>query len=116
MLQRVTELDPFRWTCSQVLKVEGENDTGNTLRDAREITSFVPESHRSMAEGCLLLDENLRFNSGTNKNITSSSILEVGVNKTLRTIHWQQDAFYKCGGVYEWTKNEAWHWQRGLGR
>lgn len=46
----------------------------------------------------------LRFISGTNKNITSKSILEVGVHAALADIRWDKEAFYARGGVYEWTK------------
>lgn len=123
MVQRVTELDPFRWKCFQVLKVEGKNDNNKTLRDVREfeiedrefeafcrrherLPFFVPESNRVMAESYLLLDENLRFISGTNKTITSRSILEVGVQEALRAIYWDQEAFHERGGVYEWAKDE----------
>lgn len=74
MVRQVTELEPFRWKCFQVLKVEGENDTDQTLRDVRgfeveddefeafcrrheSLSCFVPESNKLMAESYLLLDE-----------------------------------------------------------
>lgn len=44
--------------------------------------------------------------SGTNKNIKSESILDVGVHKALRDIHWDEESFRERGGVYEWTKEE----------
>lgn len=49
----------------------------------------------------------LRFLSGTNKNIMSGSILEVGVQAALRDINWDQDSFHARGGEYQWTRNEA---------
>lgn len=79
MADRVAELQPFRWKCFQVLKVEGENDSEDTLRDVRRfeidddefalfcsrhehLGSFVPESNKVMAESYLILDEvSLRF-------------------------------------------------------
>ncbi|KUI59278.1 Radical S-adenosyl methionine domain-containing protein 2 [Cytospora mali] len=123
MVRQVTELNPFRWKCFQVLRVEGENDTHKTLKDVRgfeieneefeafcrrheHLPFFVPESNQMMAESYLLLDENLRFISGVNKNITSKSILDVGVHEALRAIHWDQEAFIERGGLYEWTKDE----------
>lgn len=74
MADRVATLGPFRWKCFQVLKVEGENDSDQTLRDVRRfeiedgefevfcrrhehLSCFVPESNRVMAESYLLLDE-----------------------------------------------------------
>ncbi|KUI65263.1 Radical S-adenosyl methionine domain-containing protein 2 [Cytospora mali] len=123
MIRQVTELNPFRWKCFQVLRVEGENDTDKTLKDVREfeiedeefeafcrrhehLPFFVPESNQVMAESYLVLDENLRFISGVNKNITSKSILDIGVHEALRAIHWDQKAFIERCGVYEWTKDE----------
>lgn len=74
MADRVAALGPFRWKCFQVLKVEGENDSDQTLRDVcrfeiedgefelfcrrhEHLSCFVPESNRVMAESYLLLDE-----------------------------------------------------------
>lgn len=74
MANRVAELDPFRWKCFQVLRVEGENDSEETLRDVRRfeiedvefelfckrhehLGCFVPESNTAMAESYLILDE-----------------------------------------------------------
>lgn len=74
MAERVAELDPFRWKCFQVLMVEGENDSEQTLRDVRRfeidddkfaifckrhehLPCFVPESNKAMAESYLILDE-----------------------------------------------------------
>lgn len=74
MAERIAELDPFRWKCFQVLMVEGENDSEQTLRDVRrfeiddgefaffckrheQLPCFVPESNTAMAESYLILDE-----------------------------------------------------------
>jgi radical S-adenosyl methionine domain-containing protein 2 len=74
MARRVEELEPFRWKCFQVLRVEGENDSEQTLRDVRRfeidddefglfckrhehLGCFVPESNKAMAESYLILDE-----------------------------------------------------------
>ncbi|KAG6359675.1 hypothetical protein INS49_013198 [Diaporthe citri] len=123
MVERVAELDPFRWKCFQVLMVEGENDSEQTLRDVRRfeindqefglfckrhehLPCFVPESNKAMAESYLILDEYLQFLSGTNKNIKSRSILEAGVKNALKSIQWDQEAFRDRGGVYKWTKEQ----------
>lgn len=74
MAAQVEALGPFRWKCFQVLKVEGENDSAQTLRDVREfeiddgefelfckrhehLPCFVPESNKVMGESYLVLDE-----------------------------------------------------------
>lgn len=142
MAERVAELDPFRWKCFQVLRVQGENDSEQTLRDVRRfeieddefelfckrhehLGSFVPESNLAMAESYLILDEvsdpargfmafavsnkrrqYLRFLAGTNKEVKSRSITEVGVEAALKSIHWNQEQFRGRGGVYEWSKEE----------
>lgn len=36
----------------------------------------------------------------------SRSILEVGVQRALREILWDQEAFKERRGLYEWTKDE----------
>ncbi|KAG8168785.1 hypothetical protein KVR01_001534 [Diaporthe batatas] len=123
MAKRVAELEPFRWKCFQVLRVEGENDSEETLRDVRHfeikddefelfckrhehLGCFVPESNAAMAESYLILDEYLRFLAGTNKEVKSRSIVEGGVEDALRSIRWNQEEFRGRGGVYEWSKEE----------
>lgn len=78
MAQRVADLRPFRWKVFQVLRVEGENDSDQTLRNVRRfeikdeefalfcqrhghLECFVPESNKAMAESYLLLDEVSQF-------------------------------------------------------
>ncbi|KAL6353666.1 hypothetical protein LRP88_12979 [Fusarium phalaenopsidis] len=120
MNAHIAALQPFRWKCFQVLIVEGENDSAATLRDARRFlvtddefdrfcqrhggqTSLVPEPNRLMAKSYLILDEYLRFLDRTGQQ-PSPSIIEVGVQKALESVFWDETAFLERGGVYDWGK------------
>lgn len=78
MNQQIQEIAPFRWKVFQVLLIEGENHSEETLRDVRSflITDeefnifcdahkhnefFVPEPNDVMRSSYLLLDEYMRF-------------------------------------------------------
>lgn len=125
----VEELDPQRWKCFQVLFVEDENDanTADTENDKRKrdakgllisdeeyeafcakhrhLPSFIPEPNEIMASSYLILDEYMCFlDKGKGKEKQSSSILDVGVAKALDEVKWDQDAFVKRGGLYDWSK------------
>lgn len=120
MNQEIQSIDPFRWKCFQVLIVEGENSSKTTLRDATKfrITDeefqhfskrhahnkcFVPESNKVMMSSYLLLDEYMRF-LDKDAELTSESILDVGVQAALAKVHWDQESFAERGGIYDWTK------------
>ncbi|KAJ2996957.1 hypothetical protein NUW58_g802 [Xylaria curta] len=132
MVDMIEKLDPFRWKAFQVLYVEGENDAKDedvylakrknnakwllisdeqfkTFCDKHQhISCFVPEPNSLMASSYLILDEYLCFlDKGAGAEKQSRSILEVGVQKALSEIHWDQEAFKKRGGLYEWTKEAA---------
>lgn len=126
----VEELDPFRWKCFQVLVVEGENDAAiaDTELDKRKrnaksfiisdqeyeafcdkhkhLRCFVPEPNNLMASSYLILDEYLCFlDKGSGVEKQSSCILDVGVGKALKEVKWDEQAFRKRGGLYEWSKD-----------
>ncbi|KAL2119404.1 hypothetical protein VTJ04DRAFT_6365 [Mycothermus thermophilus] len=120
MNAHIERLKPFRWKCFQVLIVQGENDSDETLRNAHRFTisdeefeafcerhrgqaCLVPESNRLMAKSHLILDEYLRFLDRTGKQ-PSKSILEVGVEKALESVYWDEEAFVERKGIFEWTK------------
>ncbi|SPQ23844.1 291a82db-4b1b-41a7-9672-37340e864fbb [Thermothielavioides terrestris] len=120
MNAHIAALRPFRWKCFQVLIVRGENDSDETLRNAHRFTisdeefeafcerhrgqaCLVPEPNRLMAKSYLILDEYLRFLDRTGKQ-PSKPILEVGVEKALESVYWDEEAFVERGGLYEWTK------------
>lgn len=120
MNEQITRLNPYRWKCFQVLLVAGENDSATTKRDARKFQiedeqfdefcrrhrgqkAIVPESNRVMAKSYLILDEYLRFLDRTGQQ-PSRSILEVGVEKALRSVFWDKESFEKRGGVYAWNE------------
>ncbi|KAG9194911.1 hypothetical protein G6011_00031 [Alternaria panax] len=128
MNRHIEQLQPFRWKCFQVLIVAGENDSVNTLRDARKFiitdeeydsfcrrhktqTSLVPESNRMMAKSYLILDEYLRFLDRDGRQ-PSEPILDVGVEEALGSVYWDEKAFRDRGGVYGWTRPTKSHDKR----
>ncbi|KAK7910766.1 hypothetical protein PG985_013247 [Apiospora marii] len=131
MADMVAKLDPVRWKVFQVLYVEGENDAAEgdarlnkRKRNAkkllisdeqfgvfcskhRHLDCFIPEPNSVMASSYLLLDEYLCFlDKGAGVEKQSSSILEVGVQKALSQVYWDQKAFKERGGIFEWSKDD----------
>ncbi|RAK97309.1 radical SAM domain-containing protein [Aspergillus ibericus CBS 121593] len=119
----IEDLQPFRWKCFQVLIVNGENESDKRLRDARKFLindeefeffcnahrhqiSFVPESNALMAKSYLILDEYMRFLDRDGRQ-PSPSILEVGVDKALECVYWDEASFKARGGEYEWTRDQG---------
>lgn len=120
MNYHIAILQPFRWKCFQVLMVAGENDSEDTIRDVRkfmisddeydefclrhcEQPSFVPESNLVMARSYLILDEYMRFLDRDGRE-PSPSILEVGVEKALECVFWDEKGFVERGGIYDWQR------------
>ncbi|PYI35249.1 radical SAM enzyme [Aspergillus indologenus CBS 114.80] len=117
----IEELQPFRWKCFQVLLVAGENDSERRLRDARRFLirdeefahfcdvhrgqrALVPESNALMAKSYLILDEYLRFLDRDGRE-PSPSILEVGVQRALESVYWDEKSFVSRGGMYDWSRD-----------
>ncbi len=121
MRTSIEAVAPFRWKCFQVLVVKGENDSSKTLRDATRFaisdrqfqqfcdkhstcTGFVAEPNNVMKDSYLILDEYMRFLDKGND--PSASILEVGVEKALQSVFWDEKSFIHRGGIYDWTKEK----------
>ncbi|MCJ1399099.1 hypothetical protein MMC11_002301 [Xylographa trunciseda] len=119
----ISQLQPFRWKCFQVLMVAGENDSDVTLRDVRKFQisdeqyeqfckrhrgqkSFVPEPNSLMAKSYLILDEYMRFLDRDGR-APSPPILEVGVQAALARVFWDQESFVTRGGLYDWTRSST---------
>jgi radical S-adenosyl methionine domain-containing protein 2 len=119
MRDAIQAIAPFRWKCFQVLVVKGENDSDARLRDATQFvisdeqfqqfcqkhldcSGFVAESNNVMKDSYLILDEHMRFlDKGSNP---SASIFDVGVEKALQSVFWDEKNFLGRGGIYDWTK------------
>lgn len=119
----VKQIDPFRWKCFQVLIVEGENDSKDTLRVASRFAitdeeyqafcdahwrneAFVAEPNKVMRSSYLILDEYMRFlNKGTGD--PTESILKVGLQKAMESVNWDIDSFHQRGGIYDWSKEKG---------
>ncbi|KAF1977951.1 radical SAM enzyme [Bimuria novae-zelandiae CBS 107.79] len=125
MVESLKALAPSRWKVFQVLVVAGENENDERLRNARNFTitdeefkhfcdkhksipNFVPEDNAHMAASYLILDEYLRFlDAGVSKEKTSGSIVEIGVQRALKQINWDETKFVAKGGLYDWSKKSA---------
>lgn len=120
MFEQVARLRPSRWKVFQVLLVADETDSEQTKRNATNLTitdaqfqdfcsrhkhlpCFVPEDNAAMKSSYIILDEYMRF-LDKDRNLMSSSILEVGVDAALATIVWDEEAFVSRGGLYAWTR------------
>lgn len=69
------------------------------------LSCFVPESNELMASSYLILDEYLCFlDKGAGGEKQSSCILDVGVEKAMQQVFWDENAFKHRGGLYDWSK------------
>ena len=118
MVENIQKLKPDRWKCFQVLMVKGENEDSTKLRDVtkflisdeefnnfierhKKIECLVKESNKVMKSSYLILDEKMRFlDKGDGEEFMSESILDVGVEKALEKIKYDEEEFYKRGGDY----------------
>ncbi|PSN36004.1 Radical S-adenosyl methionine domain-containing protein 2 [Blattella germanica] len=112
MTQQIRILNPVRW--------KGENVGKDALKQAEKfyitdkqfqsflnrhscVPSLVAESN--MLNSYLILDEYMRFlNCQEGKKQPSPSILDVGVASALDHSGFDEDMFFKRGGVYKWSK------------
>jgi radical S-adenosyl methionine domain-containing protein 2 len=119
MIENVQKLNPDRWKCFQVLMVKGENDSNETLRNAKEflisdeqfkcfcdrhknLKCFVNENNKIMANSYLILDEYMRFLYKNEKGIEvpSKCILDNDIQDVLKEVNWDEDAFKYRNGDY----------------
>ena len=123
MVEYIKKLNPDRWKCFQVLMVKGENEDSTKLRDVtkfqisddefnkfierhKEIKCLVPEPNNTMKSSYLILDEKMRFlDKGDGEEFMSESILDVGVEKALEKIKYDEEEFKKRGGDYLFKNN-----------
>ena len=118
MVENIKKLNPERWKVFQVLMVKGENDGGDKLRDVKdfqitneeferfkerhkEIECMIPEPNDTMKSSYIILDEYMRFlDKGDGEETHSESILDVGVERALRNIVYDEKEFIKRKGNY----------------
>ena len=124
MRENIIKLNPFRWKCFQVLMVKGENEDEKRLRDVRkfqisnedfeffcnrhkDLKCFISESNNNMKSSYLILDEYMRFlDKRDGEEKASDSILNVGVQKALEDIRWDEKDFKERKGDYLFNLNE----------
>ena len=103
--------------------VRGENEDSSKLRDVtkfqitdeefnkfierhKEIKCLIPEPNNTMKSSYLILDEKMRFlDKGDGDEYMSESILDVGVQKALENIKYDEEEFKKRGGDYLFDNN-----------
>ena len=123
MVENIKKLNPDRWKVFQVLMVKGENEDSTKLRDVtkfqitkeefeqfverhKEIERMIAESNDTMKSSYLILDEKMRFlDKGDGEEICSQSILDVGVEKALEDIFYDEKEFMKRKGDYWMNEN-----------
>ena len=124
MNESIARIDPFRWKCFQCLIVKSENDGSNeAIRNASRFLitddqyndfikrhedqkSLIKEPNEIMKSSYLILDEYMRFLDKGNDDeyITSESIFDIGVQRALEQINWNEQAFEDRQGEYDWSK------------
>lgn len=120
MVENIKKLNPDRWKVFQVLMVKGENEDKVTkfqitneefkqfIERHKEIKCMVSESNDNMKSSYLILDEKMRFlDKGDGDEICSQSILEVGVEKALESIVYDEKEFKKRKGDYLFNDNDC---------
>jgi radical S-adenosyl methionine domain-containing protein 2 len=120
MVENIKKLNPDRWKVFQVLMVKGENEGKVTefqitneefkqfVERHKEIKCMVAESNDNMKSSYLILDEKMRFlDKGDGDEICSQSILEVGVEKALESIVYDEKEFKKRKGDYLFNENDC---------
>ena len=120
MVENIKRLNPDRWKVFQVLMVKGENEDKVTkfqitneefkqfVERHKEIKCMVAESNDNMKSSYLILDEKMRFlDKGDGDEIYSQSILEVGVEKALESIAYDEKEFKKRKGDYLFNDNDC---------
>ena len=120
MVKNIKKLNPDRWKVFQVLMVKGENEDKVTkfqitneefkqfVERHKEIKCMVAESNDNMKSSYLILDEKMRFlDKGDGDEICSQSILEVGVEKALESIVYDEKEFKKRKGDYLFNDNDC---------
>ena len=118
MVENIKKLNPDRWKCFQVLMVRGENEDSSKLRDVtkfqitdkefndfierhKEIKCLIGESNATMKSSYIIIDEKMRFlDKGDGEETCSESILDVGVEKALENIIYDEEEFKKRKGDY----------------
>lgn len=118
MVENIKKLNPDRWKCFQVLMVRGENEDSSRLRDVtkfqitdeefndfierhKEIQCLIPEPNTTMKSSYIILDEKMRFlDKGDGEETCSESILDIGVEKALENIKYDEKEFKNRKGDY----------------
>lgn len=71
----------------------------------KELKMMIPENNKDMKDSYLNLDEYMRFlNCQNGGKEPTKSILDVGVKAALDKAGFDEKAFIRRGGKFDWTK------------
>ena len=111
----IKESNPKRWKVLQVLPIEEQNDFKvdefiinenqfqNFVSRHSSVQVMIPESNDAIKGSYVMVDPAGRFFDNTNgKHHYSLPILEVGAQKAIRTMNYDNEKFMNRGGIYKW--------------
>ncbi|NVN96640.1 cytidylate kinase family protein [Candidatus Nomurabacteria bacterium] len=114
---------PKRWKIIQVLSIRGQNDAGigeMTITSAEfqrfvnrhirssEHTCIVPETNTQVLGSYVMVDPAGRFfDNSEGRHHYSSPILDRGVSKALKDVHYDFQKFTSRGGIYVWELKKS---------
>ncbi|MBR4804020.1 MAG: viperin family antiviral radical SAM protein, partial [Bacteroidales bacterium] len=118
MADLINAMAPFRWKVFQALSVEGENaatkDTFSVTREEFDAyverhrallqnpAIIVPESNELMTGSYIMIGPDGRFFDNTKGYYTKSDkIVEIGFDKALKQVNFDDDKFIRRGGEYD---------------
>lgn len=113
---------PKRWKVLQVLPIVGQNDNkiddfkitkqeyNQFLNTHKDLKTIVPETNNDIKGSYVMVDPAGRFfDNAQGTHNYSKPILEVGIEKAIKTMDYDLDKFLNRGGIYNWgtTKNQT---------
>lgn len=119
MADLVRRIGPERWKVLQVLPIEGQNDgkVEDLVISGAQFRAFVDRHRKLRDEGIAVVAENNDamkgsyimidpagrfFGNATGRQVYSRPILEVGVERALRSVGFEPGKFDARGGRYAW--------------
>jgi len=110
----IEKVKPCRWKVFQVLEIKERNsysiqelliskDEFGVFVKKHENFKVVSENNNEMIESYVMIDPNGRFYQNTGHTyIFSASIINVGLNRSLKEINYNHAKFIDKGGFYKW--------------
>lgn len=109
---------PKRWKVLQVLPIVGQNDAeiddfeitneeyNYFLSTHKTVKTIVPESNDDIKGSYVMVDPAGRFfDNALGRHNYSKPILEVGIDKAMKSMNYDLEKFLLRGGIYDWKNN-----------